>query len=45
MEMVQAKVMSAVALVLLACSCGPGMSWTKYDMDGHRTDGDLGSGP
>ena len=29
--------MSAVALVLLACSCGPGMSWTKYDMDGHRT--------
>ena len=37
MEMVQAKVMSAAVLVLLACSCGPGMSWTKYDMDGHRT--------
>ena len=37
MEMVQAKVIAAALLALGACSCTPHMSWTKYDMDGHRT--------
>lgn len=27
----------AAATALLACSCTPRMTWTKYDMDGHRT--------
>lgn len=35
--MVQAKVIAAALLALGACSCTPRMSWTKYDMDGHRT--------
>ena len=35
--MVQTKVVAAAALVLLACSCSQTFTWTKYDMDGHRT--------
>lgn len=37
MEMVQAKVITLAALVLLASSCEYQYSWEKYRMDGHRT--------
>lgn len=35
--MVQAKLIPAAAVLLLACACSPRVTWTKYDMDGHRT--------
>lgn len=39
MEMVQTKVMSLSAVLLLAASCSGGFTytWQKYEMDGHRT--------
>ena len=36
-EMVQAKVIAFVLLALSAGACTPRISWTKHDMDGHRT--------
>lgn len=39
MEMVKTKIVSVLAPAVLLCSCSssPEFTWTKYDMDGHRT--------
>ena len=35
--MAEAKLAALSLLVLAACSQGPRMEWTRYEMDGHRT--------
>ncbi len=37
MEMVKAKIVAAITLSLLACSCSRSFTWEKFVMDGHRT--------